>query len=423
MHRPQAEGDHFRRDGYRTTAVVIAGAGARGAYESGVLAEVLPPLFPEGLDNVVLLGTSAGALNAALWAARATRGADLRKVGDEVCKVWHDADQSRVFAPVVPSLLLSVLQRLRFFSSDAGIRALLDTAPLRKYAAEVLDAAQLARNVAEGSVGGVGVVATSCPLDGTSGRSRVFFDGKLAKEPAPDPESSIDYVRTDLEHAHVVASAAIPVVFPAIFVPNPEAQRGYYVDGGVRLNTPIEPALKFSAGRIIVVSSNATTYPPPAPLPSQRPDVVDDFAQLLHAVLADGMIEDLRTLRRINGMVRQAKAAGIALTKKRNRLPFVDVDVLEISPEPGKLAKLAQDLLAHTNLLKDRKRLEFMFLRWALAGVGGGAGNSELLSYLLFDPRFAQQQIELGRSDGKAAVDRVLARELKASEETPSARA
>lgn len=64
-----------------------------------------------------------------------------------------------------------------------------------------------------------------------------------------------------------------------------------------------------------------------------------------------------------------------------------------------------------------------MFLRWALAGVGGGAGNSELLSYLLFDPRFAQQQIELGRSDGKAAVDRVLPRELKASEETPSARA
>jgi NTE family protein len=432
--------------------VVVAGAGARGAYEAGALAELLPALFPDGLGSVVLLGTSAGAINVALWASRATEGKSMTAIAREVEDVWRAIGREDVFTiplqryiglgiggaadlaqtiqrevtSAVRGALGKVLRVIPFLPSIDGILdtaahavdqavsralgvltspvarpfeetgALLDTAPLWETAAKYVDFAALNRNIDEGRVGGIGVVATSCPMDGSGGRSRVFLHLQDRGVPEDEADSSLDYVATNLLAEHVLASSAIPVAFPAIDVTTPESHRGYHIDGGVRLNAPIEPAIKLGATHVIVVSSHATEYPPPSTSNASpvRPDVLDVAAQSIHAVLADGMIEDLRTLSRINGLVEQS---GEQLASETGR-PYRHVRLTKVSPPNGALSPLAAEVAAGLEAPVDRTFLQF------LRRLGRATGRNELLSYLLFHPDYASAQIELGEAHASAEL-------------------
>lgn len=384
------------------SAVIVAGAGARGAFEAGALAVLLPRLF-ESLGETVLLGTSAGAVNAALWSQWATPGRPLAEVGEQVCDFWRKLDVSKVFRPLATSTAI------RFFRLDwvfGRVTSLLDTTPLMRHAALTFDESAVRGNIAYGSIGGLGVVATSCPLDGSGGRSRVFLQhGPHFKPPLPDPSSAIDYEATPITYKHVLASAAIPALFPAVQV---EPGGNYFCDGGVRLNTPIEPALKLGAERLAIVSSHATEYPPNTTT-HEQPDIVDLGAQAVHVVLADGLIEDLRTFKRINEVVRQARAKDMTLVNELARppRPYSDIPFAVAAPEPGKLAKLARDVFARWSLFAPTtwyRRAEYEIIRRAIAGLGRGAGNDEILSYLLFNREYAEEQIKLGREAAQRAL-------------------
>lgn len=394
----------WARDGL--SAVVISGAGARGAYEAGVLAELLPALFPEGLGNVMLLGTSAGAINATMWAQLAAPGRSLASVGETVCRFWEDLDVSKVYSPVAWTLLKRSL-RLDWLGK---VESLLDTAPSRAQSRKTLEPHAIARNLKEGSVAGVGVVTTTCPHDGSGGRSRIFFQSTRVRAPLVEEGSGLDFVEASLTHEHVLASAAIPGLFPAVHVSTPNSATGWYTDGGLRLNTPIRPALDLGARQLVVVSSHDTSHPPPTPLDNEQPDVVDLTAQAMHAALADGMLEDLRELRRINALVLQASERGVELmnyTAQPPR-PYSYLPLVTVSPRPGALARLAHHVLSGAPPLSPRRfyrRLEYQALRRAYAGLGRGPGNDELLSYLLFDPEFATRQVARGREDARAAFN------------------
>ena len=394
-------------------AVVISGAGARGAYEAGVMATLLPLLFPSGLGNVLLLGSSAGAINAVQWAQRAAPGRSLSEIGDEVCHFWEELDVDRVYRP----LLYTAARRALLLDWVGRVDSVLDTTPSFKLAKQTLNEAALASNVAQGGIGGVGVVATSCPLDSSGGRSRVFFQSNRLTPPETDETSALDYVATALTHEHVLASAAIPSLFPAVKVSTPPEIAGYHCDGGLRLNTPIEPALRLGARRLAIVSSHPTAYPAPTPLPKERPDVIDLAAQAMHVSLADAMVEDLRRLRRTNDLVAQASQRGVTLMNNgvHPPVPYAYVPLVEASPRPGVIARLARQVLATRlplSLPRLYRRLEYQLLRRGYAGLGSGVGNDELLSYLLFDKEFARRQIRLGRADGRAAYDDLHARGL-----------
>lgn len=410
----QLSGARWSDDGI--TAVVISGAGARGAYEAGVLATLLPLLFPDGLGNVILLGSSAGAINAVQWAQRAAPGRPLGEIGEEVCKFWEDLDVDKVYRP----LMYTAARRALTFDWIGRVDGLLDTRPSYKLAKQTLRASALSSNLAQGGVGGVGVVATTCPLDGSGGRSRVFYQGGKLRAPEPEESSALDYVEVSLTAEHVLASAAIPGLFPAVNVPTPPQSAGWHCDGGLRMNTPIEPALRFGAQRLVVVSSHATTYPAPAPLPKEKPDVVDLTAQSLHTALADGMVEDLRRVRKTNDLVLQARERGVTLMNHgvHPPTPYQFIPLVEAAPRPGVIARLARQVLQGRlplSLPKLYRRLEFQLLRRGYAGLGSGAGNDELLSYLLFDKEFARRQIRIGRADGRAAYDDLRARGLLTS--------
>jgi len=191
----------------------------------------------------------------------------------------------------------------------------------------------------------VGLVATriAAPSDSTvvgagGGRSVLFLDGQAAAAYEGDADRALDVVHGPLTPDHVLASSAIPVAFPPIQLSEPEQSAGWYVDGGIRLNTPLHPAVALGATKIVLIAATATTYgpPPPPDLSGRTPDIADAAAQVMHAALADRTSEDLTALLRTNRLVGQAADAGAhhALTGTDGHA-YRQIDVPAVAPPPG----------------------------------------------------------------------------------------
>ena len=142
----------------------------------------------------------------------------------------------------------------------------------------------------------VGTVATAA----RSGRTVVFVEGHA--ERIKHKSHAIDYVATRLDDQHVRASAAIPILFPPVRVEHPREARGWYFDGGTRLNTPIKPALDLGAERLIVIATDSVAEPSKRPgrHDSEPPDFGDGALQVLQGMLVDPVGEDMRILGNIN---------------------------------------------------------------------------------------------------------------------------
>lgn len=399
-------------------AIVLSGAAARGAFQAGALAALLPALERDGARPAIVLGTSAGAINAVLYGSMAHRGADGAAQG--LVDLWSRMSHADVFAPIAVSGWGACLQFAfgALLGAGGGTTSLLDTAPLHRTAAEVLDLDRLHANVRTGRPAAVGVIATRVPsatagtVVGTaSGRSVLFLEGRAPTHDAGDPTRAQDAVPCRLGIEHVIASSAIPIAFPAQRIDDPTEAAGWYVDGGVRLNTPLRPAIAMGATRLVVVSATSTCYgpAPPADPGATVPDVADAGAQALHAVLADRMIEDLLAVRRTNRIL-AARGPGAdrqSPLRRRDGSRYHPVELVTISPQPGELAALAADVARRTTSgLRAVRELDNWLVGRALRGAGDGSGNRELLSYLLFDETYFAESIELGRAAAVAALAR-----------------
>jgi NTE family protein len=394
-------------------AVVLTGAAARGAFQAGALARALPVLAAQGLQPTVAVGTSAGAINAALWASLAHLPVD--DAVQRLLTVWRTTDSDDIFCNPLLSLPVAAWNVLRSsVGLGGGVDSLLDTSPLSATAEDALDVDQIAANVRDGVVEAVGVVATRMPSTAppaaiSSGRSVVFVDtATLDPSGVDDPTRAVDLARTRISAEHVVASSAIPMAFPAVRIDSPSPQRGWYSDGGTRLNAPLRPAIQLGADRLLVIAAHATEYgqaPLPEPPDAPQPDVADGAAHVLHAVLADRMVEDLAELHWKNRMCEQVEGT---LTDRCGR-PMRRIPALSIAPEPGQLAAVTKAVLTDKygdwpwRWLDDSGT---WLLGRLLRSVGDGPGQSELLSYLAFETEYFTEQIRLGA----AAADVALAR-------------
>lgn len=377
--------------------VVLAGGGARGAYEAGALSVLLPALAERGQRPTVFIGTSAGALNAVLFAAHAHRPAT--EAAAAALAVWRKVGRAQVIKPILSSGLNA---GLRYFGQllrlPVTLTSVLDAAPLQDTLTTELDWQQLHRNASQPEVlAAVAVVATSC----TSGRSTVFVEGAAAGELADcDDERALDYVPTPLATAHVMASAAIPVLFPPIQVDRPAASRGWYIDGGVRLNVPIKPAVALGVSRAIIIATDPLTHSQPAVGdPGPAPDIYTAVAEVIHAALVDRMVEDVRTLGRVNelllgcpGMTPPPRAG-----KDRSHRP---IPYLFVGPAlPGQLGKMAHVAISrrYGGGKWLRNGIDFPLLHQLIGGAR--QARSELLSYLFFEHSFIEAAIEMGQRD------------------------
>src|SRR5215469_6283717 len=276
-HRPKSTGKRPVEDlrapkkGDRV-AVVAAGAGARGAYEAGALSIILPVLEDIGQRPSMFVGTSAGAINAALFASLAHLPA--RQAAAQALDLWGNTRQSEVFAPAVPSVLAAVPQYgARLFGLGQGMTSLLNTKPLLKLLTQKLDWDQLHQNVETGKVEALAIVTTAT----STGRTSVFVEQSqsVPRLPGSDDSRAIDYYKRAISADVVRASAAIPAVFPPVLLGD-HNNGDWYVDGGVRLNAPLKPAISLGASRLVVVATDPLDYlpvlpgPPPAgPAPSR----------------------------------------------------------------------------------------------------------------------------------------------------------
>ena len=398
-------------------ALVLAGGGARGAYEIGALSELLPVLEERGERPDIVVGTSVGALNAAFLAATADRPAvDVIEQGK---RIWEEVSFDDVLRPLVGAE--EIAHALRSFADLVGIPgvrswSLLDPEPLGATLKRAIPFARIRRNVASGALSAAAVVATSAD----SGRSVVFHDG--GGKPKRDRSRGIDYVSTKLGIDHVRASAAIPSIFPAVRVGAPTTARGWYFDGGTHLNTPIKPALALGADRVIVVALNSLSEPPKSGRPA-RPDAYDGVSQLLQAVLVDPLVHDVHTLTTINEIVAKAgtvpaeAASGAGATEGVLDPPTTDrssvrmykrVPYMLIAPETrNAIGDCAVQIYKdHYSGIGGAARSRDLALLGHALDAGLNSVRGELFSYLFFAPEFAHRLLELGREDARRWLSR-----------------
>jgi NTE family protein len=381
-------------DASKSVAVVLAGGGARGAYEVGVLSVLLPALARRGERVDVFVGTSVGALNVAWLAANMHR--DVDELVALAIELWQDIRFDWVLGRIASAR--NVAELLPYGVQLFGVRrakitGLLDSSPLRKTVPELIDFAQLEDNVERKVIRAAAVIATSA----LTGRSVVFEHGVSA--PPVDNVRRIDYVAGSIQPEHVLASAAIPTLFPAVEVYHPPVAAGWYFDGGTRLNTPIKPALALGAEKVIVVGLNSTAGAPSQLAGKAEPDVFQGAGQILQALLADPLTHDIRTLATINHLVAQT---GTPDNASHKIVPYVFV-----APRTrGHIGAIARRVFRehYRPSLRRLAAREAALLGWLMCS-GSSPEHADLLSYVFFAPEFAEELVRAGRNDAHAWLD------------------
>jgi len=396
-------------------AIIMSGAAARGAFQAGALTRIIPALLAEGHRPSLFLGTSVGAINAAMWGSLAHLDPD--DAAQQMLHTWRAMDSKGIHRHPLRTMLTGDGPRLLLSMAGIGhgASALLDTSPLATRSARLVDMEQLARNVQDGHIDGIGVTATRMPRasGGQDGRDRprtmMFMHGPgLPLHKVRDPARAVDVCEGPLTAEHVLASAAIPMGFPPVRIDHPADVAGWYCDGGVRLNAPLRPAIALGAKRVVVIDSmpNDPGEPlPPSPADEPMPPLSDIAAMLLDATMGNEVAEDIRLLRTRNLMLAQAIAAEAQVRHSDGTLMGVTPYIV-VSPEPGELRSLAEDVVSE----KTGNPLSSVFnsvpyaLSRALRALGNSPGHMELFSYLFFDKDYFQAQIDVGIAAADQAI-------------------
>jgi NTE family protein len=376
-------------------ALVLAGAGARGAYEAGFFATLLPHL--DRSRPRIIVGTSAGAINAALITSLADeKPADA---ANAMMNRWRTIDRAMVLGSVWQSLLDAGVRYCAALAGADGPESLLDTRPLKVSLASntLIDWNRVSKNIDDGHVDVLAVATTECG----SGRTKIFYQTNLRNRPdltsiPTDDSQAIDYVRENaLTAEHVRASAAIPVFFPPVRLPpnlsgSPTGQCSFHMDGGVRLNAPLKPAIKFGADGIIVISTDAPRYGTSAAVEGPHPPgLQDQIVQIMRGTFADRMIEDIQVLLDKNRTVLQL--ARSKMNASNRYVPLVFGGPSDQDDVGSVAARTIPQILRG---LRRFKHADLALLNF-LTSVSP-ISRPDLISYLLFEPEFLNEAIKAG---------------------------
>jgi NTE family protein len=366
--------------------LVVAGGGARGAYEAGVLSVLLPVLEERGESPRVIVGTSVGAITTGFLASSAHLGAEV--TARVALERWRKVKTENVMSSLVGRAPLTLLRFLGQSLSVPGVRveALTDTKPLRTTLDAWIDFEQIRANVADGHIESASVVATAA----RSGRSVVFLDS--SRRPPPDDEKLL-YVPTQLRNEHIRASSAIPILFPPVQLDTPREAGGWYFDGGTRLNTPIKPVIDQGADRVVVIGVESLAPWPEDDDATFTPTFGAMALHLLDGALVDPLIEDVRTLAKINALTAEGASS------------YRTIPYILITPERRNIiGELATEVCAkHYRGLGKLRSPDIALLEQILGPQGTAHGA--LVSLLLFHEEFVEELISMGQADARRWLD------------------
>jgi len=355
-----------------TTALVLSGGGARAAYQVGVLRGISEILGPDRQPWDIICGTSAGAINAAHLAASADRAdAGMRRLDE----FWRGLSASDVYRTSWLSVLDSVARIIwgTARGDPAGVpSALLDNSPLAERLASWLDFEAIHRNIGAGAVSVLAINA----MNYTTGESVAFFEGGDA-EGWRRAHRSGRATRLGLDH--IMASSAIPILFP------PRAIDGhYYGDGALRQLNPLSPALHLGARRLFIIGVSANRRSRDLP-PAQHPPTIAQMAgHLLNREFIDNLEADVEHAEKINTLL---GAAGPAVSGEPG---MSQVDIYVLTPS------ISFDAAASRYLDRQPGSMRLLF---RLIGAHGQGAGASFASYLLFDGGFCQELIDTGYRD------------------------
>ncbi|CAN7599314.1 patatin-like phospholipase family protein [Variovorax sp. LjRoot175] len=383
------------------TGLLLTGGGARAAYQVGVLEAIADLRLAAGAGTqgnpfAVITGTSAGAINAAALACGSDDfDATVRRIAD----VWQGFRTEQVYradslamldAGARWRLLLGVGQLLRKWLRLAP-RSLLDNAPLAELLERMVPLDRLPQLMRDGHLQALAVTASSY----SSGEHVTFFDAAAPMEPWV--RSQRIAVPGHITHAHLLASSAIPFVFPSTGL-DLGGHTEYFGDGSMRQSAPIAAAIHLGAQRILAVGAGRMSEPREAPAPNTftgYPTMAQIAGHALSSIFLDALAVDVERLRRIN----QTLALIPPVARQNTSLRLVEL--LLISPSERIDAIAAR----HVGALPGAVRRLFGG-RDALSGHNEVKGAA-LASYLLFDQGFTRELMALGRADTLKQRDEV----------------
>ena len=304
----------------------------------------------------------------------------------------------------LPMRALGLLPATRRGSVLGGV---VDVRPLEHLVATRIPWDALPGNLQSGSVGALCVSCTEV----RTGRVTVFMDGPLANPKPWEFDPGAQAIATPISERHVRASAAIPFLFPAVRI-----EDRFYVDGGLRMNTPLSPALRLGADRVLVIATKQ--HPAECPTPNYPDDVITQpsflLGKVLDALTLDQLEVELHRAELINAMIERGTQVygdefldriNVAVREQRG-VGFRKIRTCVIRPSED-IGRIAAEVRRQGSQAREVGVLHELLARALVWGAP--RDEADLLSYVYFDKRFTERLVEMGRADGRAREDEVLA--------------
>ncbi|MCB0271868.1 MAG: patatin-like phospholipase family protein [Bdellovibrionales bacterium] len=388
-------------------AIVLSGGGSRGAYEAGVMHYIrtqLPASANQKLKFSIYCGSSVGAINVSFFASSAH---DHQYQGHEILRLWSNITAEQIYkrgALTLGKLLLHSATGFsmnftglnRLFSKElqpVHFEGLLNTRPFFHFLLQNVKWPMISQNIQDGFFDAIAIAATNT----LTGDIELFVDHKKDLF----YQSRFTMKKTRISPRHIMASAALPVLFPSVSI-----NGVYYNDGGLRMNTPLTPAVHLGATDILTITTSSQDPQTTAPV-GTRPGLGDLIGTFIYSILQDRIETDEHQLQRINRILEEVKKNTDQETYEKvcDQVGVRPIRALRIFPSYDITSLVDDELRKSLRSLRSFGSLEKAVIR--LLEINEKSG-SNLLSYFLFESSYINKLLELGFQDAKAKHDEIM---------------